>query len=98
MTSNQVLLSLRERIQGRQQTRSSQHRSARDYGTVNGQPYLVMEFVDGESLARPGASAKWKRTMPWRDRDACIGLEEAQAGMIHRDIKPDNIMVTRDGG
>jgi len=64
--------------------------------TVNGQPYLVMEFVNGESLAdrleRAGA-------LPPADAlevlvQSCRGLEEVHAaGIIHRDLKPENIML-----
>jgi serine/threonine protein kinase len=71
-----------------------------DYGTVSGRPYLVMEFVDGESL---GQRLEREGTISEDESirivaQAAEGLQEAHNnGMIHRDIKPDNIMVTRDG-
>ncbi len=63
-------------------------------------PYLVMEFVDGESLGtrieREGKipEEEGKRIMA----QVCQGLHRAhKQGIIHRDIKPDNILLTRDG-
>jgi serine/threonine protein kinase len=63
-------------------------------------PYLVMEFVDGESLGQrvdrdgPLPEAEAVRLMGM----VCEGLHRAhKQGLIHRDVKPDNILVTRDG-
>jgi len=63
-------------------------------------PYLVMEFVDGESLGqrieREGkvSEAEAIRIMA----QVCQGLHRAhKQNMIHRDIKPDNILLTQDG-
>jgi len=70
-----------------------------DFGLAeSGQPYLVMEYLDGKdlrsllseegSLAAPRAVALL--------RDVCLGLEAAHAqGVIHRDIKPENLFVIR---
>jgi len=63
-------------------------------------PYLVMEYVDGESLGnrieREGkfTEEEAKRIMA----QVCQGLQHAhKQGIIHRDIKPDNILITKDG-
>jgi serine/threonine-protein kinase len=66
---------------------------------VDSQPYIVMEYVEGESLAhvlRRGA-------LPL-DRAMAVGTEIAEAlaaahakGIVHRDLKPANISLTPDG-
>jgi serine/threonine protein kinase len=63
-------------------------------------PFLVMEYVDGESLGqrieRDGAvpEAEAIRLI----RQVCDGLQRAhKQGLVHRDVKPDNVLVTRDG-
>jgi serine/threonine-protein kinase len=64
------------------------------------QPYMVMEFVDGESLAD---IIKGKRSLSLAQKLAyleqiCAGLSVAhRAGIVHRDIKPANVMIDRDG-
>ncbi len=70
------------------------------YGRHRGQPYVAMELVEGESLKdliRCKAKLTWDET---RDLTAQIttGLSAAHAaGVIHRDVKPSNILVTPDG-
>ena len=62
--------------------------------------YIVMDFVEGETL-----KARLKRTgpMPWAQakaifRPAIQAMEKVhQAGLIHRDLSPDNIMLTPNG-
>ena len=72
---------------------------ALDYNGV-GTPFLVMEFVDGESL---GQRVEREGAIPERDAikiiaQVCDGLHKAhKQSLIHRDVKPDNILVTRDG-
>ncbi len=71
-----------------------------DFGAVNGMPYLVMEFVEGESL---GTRLEREGKMPVNDAIKLIvqvaqGLHRAhKQGLVHRDVKPDNILVTPDG-
>src|ERR1043166_4223000 len=69
----------------------------------SGAPYIVMEYLQGESLA-----AMLRRHGPLRVSDAVDfilqaveGLAEAHAhGIVHRDLKPDNLFLHRrnDGG
>lgn len=71
--------------------------------TADLSPYMVIEYLEGESLAeriaRVGAlDARWScKTII----EICAGLAEAhKQGILHRDIKPGNIMIatTADGG
>ncbi len=73
--------------------------AAYDAGTHDERVFIAMEFVDGETLA------DWLRRTPrrWNEiRDvfagAARGLAAAHAaGLVHRDFKPPNVMVGRDG-
>jgi serine/threonine-protein kinase len=64
------------------------------------QPYIVMEFVDGESLGdliREKRSLSLSKKLSYLEQ-VCAGLCVAhRAGIVHRDIKPANVMVDREG-
>jgi pimeloyl-ACP methyl ester carboxylesterase len=70
-----------------------------DVGRENGTDYLVMELVDGESLAArlqrgPLSTADVVRF----GAEIADALDRAhRAGVIHRDLKPSNIMLSRSG-
>ena len=67
--------------------------------TDEGQPYLVMEYVDGETI---GAWCD-RRALSVRERlrlcrDICAAVQHAHANLIvHRDLKPANVLVTAAG-
>jgi serine/threonine-protein kinase len=71
-----------------------------DIGEVDGQPYISMEYVDGENL-----SALLRRigrlpndTAIEMARKLCAGLAAAHdKGVLHRDLKPANIMIDGRG-
>lgn len=71
------------------------------FGTDGGNPYYVMELIDGPSL---GNELKWRRRFEWIEAakiglDLCLALKYAcDRGIIHRDIKPANVMLDRVSG
>ena len=70
-----------------------------DVGHDEGVDYLVMEFLEGESLAQRLV----KGPLPTEELlrigiQICDALDKAhRSGLIHRDLKPGNIMLTREG-
>ncbi|MEY8431754.1 serine/threonine-protein kinase [Lachnospiraceae bacterium 48-42] len=74
--------------------------SVRDFFYGNNTAYIVMEYIDGIDMKRY-AKARGGRLSPGELfpilRDVLKALDEVnRAGIIHRDISPDNIMLTRD--
>jgi len=72
-----------------------------DLGEDQGRPFLVMEYLEGNSLE---VLLRSHHPMSLLEKlniviETCQGLSYAhQRGIIHRDIKPGNIMVLNDGG
>lgn len=68
-------------------------------GAEHVQFYLVMEYVDGLELSKLVARGPLKVSEAIRVTDELLTAVEFahKAGIVHRDIKPDNIMITRSG-
>ncbi len=71
-----------------------------DIGEVGGQPYIVMELLDGQPLDAVMLEQKKLKT----EQVMAYGVQITQAldyahamGVVHRDIKPSNIVVSKDG-
>jgi Tol biopolymer transport system component/phosphotransferase system HPr-like phosphotransfer protein len=70
-----------------------------DIGNDQGVEYLVMELLDGETLADRIA----RGSLPMRDvlrygGEIATALDRAhRAGVVHRDLKPGNVMITKSG-
>jgi formylglycine-generating enzyme required for sulfatase activity len=66
-------------------------------GEVSGRPYIVSEYVVGQSLAELPLPVPWRRVLALG-----VGLSRGLAaahrqGVLHRDLKPSNALVTREG-
>jgi Tol biopolymer transport system component len=70
-----------------------------DIGAHNGAPFLVSEFLEGQTLREKLVSGP----LPVRRAiEYALGIAEGLAaahekGIVHRDLKPENVFVTRDG-
>jgi Tol biopolymer transport system component len=70
-----------------------------DVGQCDGTDYLVMEYLEGQTLGERLA----KGPLPLKEvvrigTEICEGLEAAhRQGLVHRDLKPGNIMLTKTG-
>ncbi len=73
--------------------------SVMDYGEYAGQPYLVMKYLPGGTLKQLLIG----KPIPWQNAVRLLipiarALDYAhRQGMIHRDVKPANILITADG-
>ena len=70
-----------------------------DVGDLDGRPFIVMEFVAGQSLHAALVAERLKSTRVIDiASQVADGLAAAHAaGVVHRDLKPRNIMLTEDG-
>src|SRR5689334_19728333 len=70
-----------------------------DVGHQDGVDYLVMEFLEGETLAaRLARGALPLEQFLKYAMDICEGLDRAhRGGVVHRDLKPGNVMLAKSG-
>ena len=67
-----------------------------DAGEADGEPFIVMELVEGESLhdRRPADLDEIVSLA----RQICAALDHAHShNIVHRDLKPENVLITSDG-
>jgi serine/threonine-protein kinase len=73
---------------------------AHDATQVGDTHFLVMEYVDGKNLSqlvKEGGALPWARACDYM-RQTALALQHAhERGMVHRDIKPTNLLVTAQG-
>jgi hypothetical protein len=70
-----------------------------DYGREDGTAYVVTELLDGETLraALAGGPLPVRKAVDYAVQ-AAHGLAAAhEKGIVHRDVKPENLFITRDG-
>ena len=67
-----------------------------DAGDPEGRPFIVMEYVPGVTLAECGQLPPERAVE--LGLQGCAGLQHAHdAGLVHRDIKPGNLLLREDG-
>jgi serine/threonine protein kinase len=101
MTSNQVLIKrFEQEYNAARQLNHPNIVRGLEYGVSGSTPFLVMEYVEGKTL---GQKIEQEGRMPEKEAIRLIA-QVAQAlhrahkeKLIHRDVKPDNVLVTPDG-
>ncbi|MBC8166410.1 MAG: serine/threonine protein kinase, partial [Bryobacteraceae bacterium] len=65
-----------------------------DVGTCRGRPYLVLEYLEGESLA---GRISVRKALEYGSQIAAALEAAHRCGVVHRDLKPANVIVTAAG-
>jgi eukaryotic-like serine/threonine-protein kinase len=71
-----------------------------DYGERSSEPFIVMELVDGDTLAEriaKGGPLPWQHAFAVAEQVAAALSAAHTHGVVHRDIKPANILLDRSG-
>jgi tetratricopeptide (TPR) repeat protein/predicted Ser/Thr protein kinase len=71
-----------------------------DFGEVDSQPYIVMEYIQGETLAEfitRKTAVPLIEKLRWLE-ELCAGVASAhKMDVVHRDIKPSNLIIDKSG-
>ena len=70
-----------------------------EVGEHRGAPYIVMDYVEGETLAGPVERRDLDpRQAAWIAREVALALDYAhREGIVHRDVKPHNVLLDAEG-
>lgn len=70
-----------------------------DFAEHQGRPYLVMKYVEGETLKARLSRGKldWAEVVRVTESVGAALSYAHRAGILHRDIKPSNVLLTKDG-
>lgn len=70
-----------------------------DIGTDHGIPYVVMEYLHGETLRQNlgDGPLSWQKSILFSATIAEALAAAHSSGVVHRDLKPENIFITKDG-
>lgn len=88
-------LSARFISEARSQARIQHEHVCRVYeaGQADGEPYIVMQFIDGEPLSKVSSRLTLEQQVKLLWQVSLAVHEAHRLGMIHRDLKPGNILV-----
>ena len=90
-------LTVRFIAEARAQARIQHEHVCRVYeaGQADGEPYIVMQFIDGEPLSRVSSQLTLEQQVKLLQQVSLAVHEAHRLGMIHRDLKPGNILVEK---
>lgn len=99
--TEEALIRFRREAQAAASLRSSNIVQIFDYGVAGGIPYIAMELLRGQSLARRLATSGPLSPLETAVILTQVGKAVAWAhsmGVVHRDLKPDNVFLAEDAG